>query len=206
MESFPCFASLITLPDTSTRAAASAREALPFTSNHGTLISLPFWTSERTTETRPTVPVICFTPCGFRTCSWSASRPTESGLSCAPTSAPASPSATDKSSRNSTKNTRPRARDAKRSMRSSCGLPFWMPRSRPELRTCSTRTPATASLTNRTWVPSSLLTSVPRLFNTLPRTRPPFATLPVSVSPCSFDASTPRVLSNSISKSFVMLP
>mmetsp|Transcript_43409 Transcript_43409/g.91174 ORF Transcript_43409/g.91174 Transcript_43409/m.91174 type:complete len:219 (+) Transcript_43409:826-1482(+) len=188
----PCFVSSTTLPATSIRAAESARAALLHTSSPGTLISSPFWTCAKTTETRWNAPAISSTPSGSPISSWSVSKTMELGPSCVPTNVRDLTPAGAMSSRPSTKSTRRRARGARLSRRSSSGLLSWTRRWRRELPTCSTRMPATERATSRTWVLSSAPTSVRRLLSTLLQMRLPCATLPVSAFP---NLSLPRTSS-----------
>mmetsp|Transcript_24718 Transcript_24718/g.37620 ORF Transcript_24718/g.37620 Transcript_24718/m.37620 type:complete len:213 (+) Transcript_24718:825-1463(+) len=182
-ESSPCCESLTTLPDMSIKVAASAREVLPYTWNRGMQTSLPFWTCARTTETKPIVPAICFMPCGCQIFSWSVSRPTEHGLSFAPTRLQDWPMSMAKNSDSSTTNTKRKVAHARPFRPSSFGLPFWIPKSRPELLTCCSRITPTPSPIRRTWEPFVAPTCARRLWSTLPLTRLPSATWPVSVFP-----------------------
>lgn len=64
-----------------------------------------------------------------------------------------------------------RAGTGGRCARRTSGRPSSSPRWRLARRTCSTRTPATASPTSRTWAPSSAATSAPRSWSTRHPTR-----------------------------------
>mmetsp|Transcript_21989 Transcript_21989/g.54334 ORF Transcript_21989/g.54334 Transcript_21989/m.54334 type:complete len:295 (+) Transcript_21989:609-1493(+) len=181
---FPCCVSLTTLPVTSTKEEASVRVPLPFTSNHGTPISLPFWICARTTEVNRTVPVICSTLYGFPIYSCNASRKMELGLSFAPTRPEVSPMSTDKNSRIYTKSTNGKARPARPFQHNNCGLPFWTLKWRRELLTCCTRIMPTPSPINKIWVPFDPPTCVAKSWSTLRQMKLPFATWPVSPFPC----------------------